>query len=613
MCGIAGIVGKGATDHHALVRSMLALMFHRGPDESATEVVGEHAVLGTARLAIVDPQHGHQPLRSTDGGVAVVCNGEIYGHHRLRRELRGYSFSTGSDCELLIPLFLRDGTDFVDHLPGTFSFALWDSREQHLILARDRFGERPLYWTRLVDGCLAFASEADPLRRICRPDATLNRRAVAHMLRQGYVPDGSSIWAGVHAIPHGGRLDWQLDRSIPTITRWWSPPDPEPRGSTTAEAATEWFADTLDRAVRDQLVADVPVGAFLSGGVDSTTIALLAARHHPELHAFAYDMPEDSEIEYARAVAEQHGITLHEYRPDESDVATELDDLTRWWDEPFGDSSALPTAQLCAFARDHVTVSLTGDGADELLGGYLAWTRPMLEQEDLPGTRSHGARPRRSRRDATTGEPPPPRPGSDVARRYRSFREYFDSDALTALGLPPVEADDIDVSAYSWGGVADISRFDLDHYLPGDILVKTDRASMSKSLEVRSPFLDREVAEGCLRLSFEHHHDDTREKLLLHRAFAHEWPTSLSRRSKQGFGAPMQRWLALPDVAALKHDVLVDPRSALFDIVEHRAVQSIVDGNDQRTWNLFVLGLWWSHHRASTPPKAVAHRSGIGP
>ncbi len=575
MCGIAGLVGPAASAQVERVEAMIAALRHRGPDDAGIDVF-DGAVLGAARLSIVDLERGHQPFVDHARRTALVCNGEIYGHRRLRRRFAEYPFRSGSDCEVVLPLYREYGAELLPHLPGTFSLALWNDEARTLLAARDRFGERPLYYAVTTGGMLAFASESRALLASGLFDARPDPEMVARMLRQGYVPSGQSIWTGITSLGHASRLVFTIGRP-PRVDRWWRPP-PVGRDLGRDEAA-EWMRVELDRAVHDQLEADVPVGTFLSGGVDSTTISLLAARHHPDLHAFTYDMPEDSEVEFARATAQRHHITLHEYRPSPADIASEVLGLAEVWDEPLGDSSALPTNQLSRFARETVKVVLTGDGADELLGGYLVWARYCLGELD----------------DA--GRSIDPVDGPTIARRYASFRQDFTADELGRLGLPAVDGADADVSDYRNDSVDDVSRFDLDHYLPGDILVKTDRASMAHGLEVRSPFLDVSVAEGCLGLPAFHKVDRTSEKLLLRRAFGLEWPAAVRERRKQGFGAPMARWLALPDMVELKVANLVDRRSTLFELVDYGAVQQHVASDDQRTWSLLMLSLWWARSR----------------
>jgi asparagine synthase (glutamine-hydrolysing) len=594
MCGIAGIAGAGAAAHERSVRAMMAALRHRGPDDTGL-ITFDSAVLGSTRLSIIDLAHGHQPLLDRHGRTALVCNGEIYGHHRIREQTRDYAYQTGSDSEVVLALHERHGHDLLPHLPGTFSLALWDDRRQSLLLARDRFGERPLYWAH-VDGLLVFASEVDALLASGLVGTELDRTTLAHVLRQGYVPPGTSIWSGVGSLRPGSRLRWDAFGKA-SVDRWWRPPPVAPDPG--REDATDWFRDALERSVAEQLEADVPVGAFLSGGIDSSTVAVLASRHRPGLDVFAFDMPGSSEVAYARAVADRHEMKLRVCRPElgPGRLAELVVEMASVWDEPFADSSALPTWLLSRFAREYVTVALTGDGADELLGGYLCWARRYLEPSD-PARSGHGAvpiQPAPTRRRWGLRRPARRRP--QVARRYSAFRQHFDAEALASMGLPALDTGPFEEDRYVNGTADDISRFDVDHYLPGDILVKTDRASMAHGLEVRSPFLGVEVAEGCLRLPATRKVDATREKILLRDAFADVLPTSVVTRSKQGFGAPMTDWLEDDGVNELVRAHLHDPSSAFFDLVDHEGVQRQLDRDGQAVWNLLMVALWWDRRR----------------
>jgi asparagine synthase (glutamine-hydrolysing) len=592
MCGIAGIVGPGAEDRLDALAAMLDALVHRGPDEEGTWS-GPGAALGVRRLSIVDPANGHQPILDPAAGVVVVANGEVYGHDRVRAAHPDHPYRSGSDIEVVPALHRAHGASFVEHLPGTWSLALWEEGPKRLTLARDRFGERPLHWA-VAGDLLVFASEVDALLASGLVSVSLDRTSLAHVLRQGYVPPGRSIWDGVEALPPASTLVVEPGRP-PQVRRWWTPPEVvEPSGGIADPVA--WFRTELDRAVQDQLVADVPVGTFLSGGIDSSTVAALAARHHDRIAGFAFDMPGDSEVAFARAVAERHGIDLHVYRPDGVDLVEGLRQVAATWDEPLGDSSTLPTLLLSRFVREHVTVALTGDGADELLGGYLCWARSLLDPADPIRTGAAPDRRRWWRRPSATSAPTVA-PGTGVARRYADFRSYLSADELRALGVPAVTGDDVDLTAYGRNTADDISRFDLDHYLPGDILVKTDRASMATSLEVRAPFLDPIVAEGCLRLPARWKVDAATEKLLLRQAFGDLLPPEVLARPKQGFGSPMGRWLADPAVEELVRAELAEPSAAVAEILDLDAVAAHVDRRDQVTWNLLAVALWWDEHR----------------
>lgn len=589
MCGIAGVVGRGAHRFRGQVERMLDALEHRGPDQRGL-IERADAVLGCQRLAIMDPEHGLQPVGSADAGVWAVGNGEIYGHRRVRRELGDPVLPSGSDMEVVVPLWLRYGADLPEHLPGTFALAVFDERRGRALLARDPFGERPLHWTEVEPGVVAFASEPRALLDAGLVARTPDRAVLAEVVRTGYVPNGSCIWQGMHSMPAASLLEVDVRRGRVDARRWWHPPA-EQRDVSLAEAA-EALAAQLDRSVAEQLVADQPVGVLLSGGLDSSSVTVTAADHHPGITAFSCEVPLDSELPWAKAVAAVADVDLQVCHIDEGTIASELVAASRSWGEPFGDSSAVLTWLLARFVREHVSVVLTGDGADELLGGYAVWARDLLR---LGGPPPPAPKPRLLRRT-------PPAPGSAVARAYASFREYASPDELVALGLPPRSSDEVDVSAYRWGTVEDICRFDLDAYLPGDILVKTDRASMAHGLEVRAPFLDRGVAELCLSLPPQCKVDDEHEKLALRAAFGPRLPDGLIDRRKQGFGAPMDRWFQLPEVDALVGDLVRDARSPLFELVEPAGVAPILSGGGQPAWTLLMVALWWQHHREPTAP-----------
>lgn len=589
MCGIAGVVGHGAHRYRDQVEAMLDALEHRGPDQRGL-IERPDAVLGCQRLAIMDPEHGLQPIGSVDEQVWAVGNGEIYGHREVRRSLGGAPLPSGSDMEVVVPLWRRHGFDLPQHLPGTFALAVFDERAGRFLLARDAFGERPLYWSEPAPGLVAFASEPRALLESGLVLRTADRQVIAEVLRTGYVPNGSCVWRGMRSLPAAALLELDLRRSRVTERRWWHPP--EHQGDFTLAEAADALAGQLDRAVGEQLEADQPVGVLLSGGLDSSSVAVTAARHRPGITAFSCEVPLDSELDWAKAVAAGNDLDLQVCRIDEDRIGEDLLVASRSWGEPFGDSSALLTWQLSRFVRERVSVVLTGDGADELLGGYAVWARDALGASGPP--------PSPPRRRFPWG-PTSPAVGSAVARAYASYRNYFSSEELVALGLPPRSPDDVDVSAYRWGTIEDICRFDLDAYLPGDILVKTDRASMAHGLEVRAPFLDRQVAELCLTLPPHCKVDDRHEKLALRAAFGDQLPAGLIDRRKQGFGAPMDRWFQLPDVDALVGDLIRDGRSPLYELVDQAGTGPILAAGGQPAWTLLMVALWWQHHRDPSP------------
>ena len=587
MCGIAGVVGNGAHRYRDRVERMLDALEHRGPDQRGL-IERPRAVLGCQRLAIMDPEHGRQPLGSAQAEVWAVGNGEIYGHRAVRRALGDPPLPSESDMEVVVPLWQRHGWDLPAHLPGTFALAVFDERADRALLARDPFGERPLYGGEPERGVVAFASEPHALLDAGFVARTADRTVLADVFRTGYVPNGACIWSGMRSIPAASLVEIDLAKGRIRERRWWRPAGDQVDCSL-SEAATAVAAE-LDRAVASQLEADRPVGVLLSGGLDSSSVAVAASGHRPGVAAFTCEVPGDSEVPWAEAVAADHPLDLHVYRPDEAALADDLVLASRSWGEPFGDSSSLLTWQLSRFVAERVKVVLTGDGADELLGGYVVWARDALQATDPQAV----ARPwwRRT----------PPPAGSAVARAYASYRNTVDPEGLAKLGLPPRSAADIDTAPYRWGTVEDICRFDLDHYLPGDILVKTDRASMAHGLEVRAPFLDRRLAELCLSLPPRAKVDAHHEKLALRAAFGPVLPDGLIDRRKQGFGAPMDRWLARPEIDDLVGDLVRGPGAPVLELVAPDGAAALLEAGGQPAWTLLMVALWWHHHRGPVVP-----------
>jgi asparagine synthase (glutamine-hydrolysing) len=571
MCGIAGVVAPHAEHLEPVVRSMLAEIAHRGPDDEQV-VALDGCVLGTARLAVVDVEGGRQPMVGADGRVGVAFNGEVYGHRRLRAGL-GHRFRTDSDTELVLAAYLARGARFVEALPGMFAYAVWDARRGRLECARDRFGEKPFFWTGGPDGEVAFASEVSALLATGWVDPVVDETALAHFLRHGSLPPDRSIYRGIGALAPAHRLT--VDGAGTSVCAYWSPPRARRRAP---QDAADQLRAALDRAVVDQLEADVAVGAFLSGGLDSSTVVALAAEHHADLHTFSFGFGgPDDETAHAERQAAHAGTTHHTFAPGEIDPVQVLSRLPQVWDEPFADASAVPTLLLSEAARQFVTVALTGDGADELLGGYLHWSRHHLRDR---GVALSARRPKRAGRGA-------------VLDAYRSFRCYLDDAELAALGVAPPPPRTI---RRPTGTVDDLLRFDLDGYLPGDILVKTDRASMSVGLELRSPFLDRDVAELCLSLPDAAKVDETGDKLVLREAMRGRLAPGVIERDKRGFSGPMADWLAQPAVLDLERELLVAPGARVHELVDRAGVEPFVGGLGQATWTLLVLALWAEAH-----------------
>ena len=570
MCGIAVILPGSATEPPAsAIERMTAALAHRGPDDQAClRVPGCH--LGHTRLSVIDPANGRQPMTDPSGRFTIVFNGEVYNHADLRRDLerQGVTFRTRCDTEVLLHGFARWGRGVVPKLNGQFAFAVWDATEQTLFAARDRFGEKPLFWARTPAGHLLLASEVKAIvaSGLLRP--RLDLTSVDAYLGLYYVPPDRTIYENVHPLPPAHAAECRRDGQL-EAWRYW-----EPKFSCHDVDEAEAVATTralIERAVSRQTVADVPVGAFLSGGLDSTTVVALMSRQAGGRPVSTFSVGFGDlidELPFARDVASAYHTDHHELRT-EIDVAAMLDRVNDVYDEPFGDSSNIPTFLVAEYARQHVKVVLSGDGGDEVFGGY-DWYRPLLadggDSADLYLRHLGGATALTADRSALWGERSP-RPAAEA-----HVREWYD---------PP----------NSILGIDRATAFDVGCYLAGDILVKVDRAAMAHGLETRSPFLDVELAEFVLGLPWQMRFAG-QLKHLLRVAGGELWPPSVRGRGKQGFGAPVRHWLARPDVNALWQRVthVSSPLASLLPGVRSPDVTESL--RPQRKWTLLCLGLW---------------------
>ncbi|HXH07674.1 MAG TPA: asparagine synthase (glutamine-hydrolyzing) [Vicinamibacterales bacterium] len=641
MCGIAGFADlspaalaaspEQAARGAALLRRMCAAIRHRGPDDEGL-YVAEGVGLGMRRLAIIDLATGRQPMRSEDGAVQVVFNGEIYNFRQLRAELerRGHRFATASDTETIVHAYEQWGEAAFRRLRGMFAVALWDARARALILARDRAGIKPLFYA-AADGRLYFGSEIKSLLATGAIEPELDPVAFDHYLSFLYTPPDRSIFRGVAKLPPGHLL--RLERGRLRVERYWEVPAEE-REPASEEEAIEALRAVLRDAVRSHLVSDVPLGAFLSGGIDSSlVVALMAEASDRPVRTFSigFDDPQHDELAWARLVAERFGTDHHEFivRPDALAI---LDDLVEHFDEPFGDSSAIPTWYVSALARAHVTVVLSGDGGDELFGGYDRYLpHPRVAAFDRwapPGARRlagaiwpwlpHGMRGKNFLR----------RVARDERGRYLDAVGYFQRDEKAALVVPELrrmlEGADAEAAlarrferfaALSWH--AQMMLADFETYLPEDILTKVDRMSMAHSIESRVPLLDNEVIELAARLPARLKIRGGRRKDILKRAAAAWLPPEILGRGKQGFAVPLGVWFR-GGLTDLFSDVLRSPRTRQRGYFEPRFVERLLRehlagrrDHTLRLWALVIFELWHRRYldagrRAAAPPAPAA-------
>ena len=618
MCGIVGFLRPpGGRADRAILERMVGTIRHRGPDAVGYHVDGRVA-LGVARLRVIDLETGDQPIANEDGSAHVVLNGEIYNYRRLRDELQalGHRFSTRSDTEVIVHGWEAFGEACPEALNGMFAFAVWDRRREELFLARDRMGEKPLYYT-FVDGALVFASELRALLAYPGVRRRLDLRGLARYLAFDYIPDPHAILEDVAKLPPGHSLT--INGGKARTQRYWEIPfAPD---ETLDEAA--WCAEIrrrLDDAVRLRLHSDVPVGCFLSGGIDSTAIAATAARQHTGIRTFSVGYAEAAydERRFARLVATRYGTRHEELVVTADDARVVLGDLGGLLDEPLADMSFVPLYLLSRAARRSVTVALSGDGGDELFAGYPSMGADWWHQRfaRLPG-------PARSVfRWAVESLPSAPEPLRDFLRALPHRPEARNQPLVG--GLPPERHarllspgaraalagfdpyTDIDAAAASCASDDPTAR--LIHrycklYLAGQNLVNADRASMAVSLELRAPFLDHTFVEFTGRIP-------SRLKLrglgslkrLLKRAVADRLPPEILARGKHGFGVPFDEWFRGP-LAPMLREILRPERIRAVGLFDPTAVARLVDehvagaGSHRKLlWSLVAFEQWRAHY-----------------
>jgi asparagine synthase (glutamine-hydrolysing) len=635
MCGIAGFVSRtedaGTPAASEILDRMCRVIAHRGPDDQGTLVRGP-AALGMRRLSIIDLAGGHQPMSGCDPEVSIVFNGEIYNYRELRRglESRGHRFKTSSDTEAILHAYEEQGASCVESLRGMFGLAIWDGRARTLFVARDRAGKKPLYYTLTPEGTFVFGSELKSLLQHPEVRREVNPEALDAYLSFGYVPDPLGIFRGVEKLPPGCHLTYAEGRV--SVAQYWDFPF-EPEEGRTEDEWVEELRVLLDEAVRVRLVADVPLGAFLSGGVDSSAVVGLMARASDRpVKTFSIGFREDSydELKYARVAAQRFGTDHHEFTVT-PDVCALVDELVWHFDEPFADSSALPTYMVSKMARDYVKVVLSGDGGDELFAGYTRYAverrrggfarLPRVVRAGLMrplGRRlPHGARGRNFIHNVALD--PVARYVEEVSVFTRLNKpSLYTAEFRQSLGASDPAARFRSTAARVRTGepLDALLYLDAKTYLPGDILTKVDRMTMAVGLEARAPLLDHKLAEFVGRVPARFKMRGLETKHLFKRAVEGLVPEEILRRPKQGFGVPIQQWINR-ELRGRTRETLLDARTRSRGYTDSAYVSLLLDEHERgrrdhaaELWSLFVLELW---HRIFVDRKPAAEPAALAP
>jgi asparagine synthase (glutamine-hydrolysing) len=617
VCGIAGVWAtdpEAAPDDEA-VKRMCDSMVHRGPDDHGYLTDGPCA-LGHRRLSIIDlRREAAQPLTNEDGSVSVVVNGEIYNFQELRRDLeaKGHRFKSRSDSEVIVHLYEEEGVDFLDRLRGMFALALWDGPRRRLVLARDRFGKKPLFYHTSPKG-LVFASEVAALVESGRFERSANIDAIDAFLSLQYVPSPWTAFEGVRKLPAGCRLICEA-RRIGEPERYFRLRFDQPTSGSLHELTERLHAQVED-AVRVRLVSDVPLGAFLSGGLDSSLVVAMMARQSSQpvkTFSVGFTSKDFSELPYAKMVSDRYGTDHHEIVVD-PDMTSVIPELVRHYGEPFADSSALPTWYLCEHTRTEVTVALSGDGADEAFSGYRrhSHSRTARALRRLP-------RPLPAVLAKMIGSIPLP-----AAQQVRAYgRRLMEPEHVRFLGLAAHIPHEDRIALY---GHAMRERFaedrvarrfgelyaastardpvnrlldlDIQTYLTDDILTKVDIASMAHSLEVRCPLVDQELMAFAASLPGAFKLRGLTTKLILREVARPLLPEKILTRRKQGFALPIDRWMR-EDLAPMSRDVLLDQTARQRGIFDPTAIEGLLQRHQRgeprgdQIWALLMLELWY--------------------
>lgn len=599
MCGIAGIITPNARNYQENLQKMTDAIAHRGPDAQGHEFY-DSAAMGHRRLSIVDlSETGKQPMFSNTKNECIVFNGEIYGYQPLKKKYSDYPYRGSSDTEVIIAMYQNKGKDLLQELPGMFSFAIWNNEKQELFCARDRFGEKPFYFATGKNGEFVFGSEIKAVLASGLITPEVNNEALYHFLQYGYVSAYQSIYSNIHTLPPAHSL--VVKNGEISIERYYSIPKNDINIS--LSEAKEEFTSLLKNAVGKQLIADVEVGSFLSGGLDSSTIVAMVNefKNQQTTISFGYS-GEDSELKFAEEIAEKYHTNHIEIYENRGDIAEELVKVQPYFDEPFADMSYVPQYKICQAAARHLKVVLAGDVGDELFGGYSFYQVENQLKNHFSyrnqlvkfGLKQYGKLKEVSFLTRQNIEH-----NSMLDFHQNHVRNYFNTKEIGKLGILEKYH-----QTYSFQqnphSLNDVMRTDLEKYVPGNMLVKSDRMAMANSLEVRTPFLDVDFAEFCIQLPENLKVNTDNDKIILREAMQNYWTETIRNRHKQGFGSSVSSWFEEKSMMELSHNLLSQKDAAIFDYISFDEAQRFLT-KDKKHWNLLQLALWAQKNKELKP------------
>lgn len=606
MCGISGIVYSNIyqnPEYKIKLKKMTDAIQHRGPDDEGLEFF-KNCFLGFRRLSIVDTSSaGHQPMYSQDNNCCIVFNGEIYGYREIKKSINNYSFKSNTDTELILALYDKQGIDLLQKITGMFAFAIWDEKKQQIFAARDIFGEKPFYYAFGKNGEFIFASEIKSILATGLVDEEINPDAIFHYLRHAYVSSQQTIYKNVFVLPPSHFLIYKNGNL--EINSYYNLEKPEVKID--ENKAVEILKKLTHQSVEKQLVADVPVGVFLSGGLDSGTMVALSSQYSPNITTLGFAYEEDwNEMPQARQIAEKYKTNHNEVFLEENRISEILQKILTNLDEPLADTSIVATYAICEKAKEKMTVVITGNAGDELFGGYKWYQQELdlLEKGNdkeflLPVFKTGSLVSKKlglkNLNAAFLKKINRAKYKNIIDYHQRKVHQFFSKEEVHKL----LKSGNDFEHQYSFNlnekNLNSCLKMDLTNVLPGSYMVKDDRISMMHSIELRTPFLDKDLVEFCMSLPYQYKVSAVQSKKILRRAFGDLLTEDILNKKKQGFGAPVVKWLKLKEMEDLTERVLKNSESKIYQFLHFEEAQKYLDYT-YKHWVLLVLGIWFEKH-----------------